>query len=177
MADWLITVVTALVSAILAAVGTQIGNWIWNRPSKKRKAKEEEEAKRKAELEELETKLTAVIEGIKGDYSAVDETTLQRIDEIEKKFDNITARLDYLAVGLQVTIKDTLKTRYLQWIEKGYTPLDVKEDLEKMYQAYHKLGANGVMDDIRKQYNNLPIGRTIDEAIENSKKNTDKRKK
>lgn len=177
MADWLITVVTALASAILAALGTQIGNWIWNRPSKKRKAKEEEEAKRKAELEELKSELMAAIEGIRSDYSAVDESTLRRMDEQETKLNDITSRLDCLAVGLQVTIKDTLKTRYLQWIEKGYTPLDVKEDLEKMYQAYHKLGANGVMDDIRKQYNNLPIGRTIDEAIENSKKNTDKRKK
>lgn len=164
-------------TAFCTGMVTWLVETIKNRPAKKKQEKEEEEAKRKAELEELETRLTAAIEGVKGDYSAVDETTLQRIDEIEKKFDNITARLDYLAVGLQVTIKDTLKTRYLQWIEKGYTPLDVKEDLEKMYQAYHKLGANGVMDDIRKQYNNLPIGRTIDEAIENSKKNTDKRKK
>lgn len=35
--------------------------------------------------------------------------------------------------------------------------MDARDDLEKMYQAYHKLGANGVMDAIRKQFMDLPI--------------------
>ena len=62
--------------------------------------------------------------------------------------------------GLQSVLKDL----YLEWIKKGYAPLDARDDLEKMYQAYHKLGANGVMDNMRKQFLDLPI-KSITESV------------
>lgn len=34
--------------------------------------------------------------------------------------------------------------------------MSAKDDLEKMYNIYHKLGANGVMDKHRETFLNLP---------------------
>ena len=34
--------------------------------------------------------------------------------------------------------------------------MDARDDLEKMYQAYHSCGANGVMDSLREQFLELP---------------------
>ena len=61
------------------------------------------------------------------------------------------------SIGLQSVIKDLLKIRYLEWIGKGYAPMDARDDLEKMYQAYHRLGCNGVMDSLREQFLSLPV--------------------
>ena len=66
-------------------------------------------------------------------------------------------------LGLQAVIKNTLKNRYEKWIREGQAPLDAKDDLERMYQVYHKLGANGVMDSLREKFLALP------DAIPNKK--------
>ena len=59
-------------------------------------------------------------------------------------------------IGLQAVLKDLLKIRYLEWIKRGYAPMDSKDDLEHMYNAYHGLGANGVMDGLREKFLKLP---------------------
>ena len=66
-----------------------------------------------------------------------------------------------LKLGSQATIKNELKIRYEKWLKLGYAPVDAKDDLEKMYVIYHKLGANGVMDHIREQFLDLPDERVI----------------
>ena len=54
-----------------------------------------------------------------------------------------------------------LKIRYEKWLKLGYAPVDAKDDLEKMYVIYHKLGSNGVMDHIREQFLDLPDERVV----------------
>ena len=57
---------------------------------------------------------------------------------------------------MQAVLKNELKVRYFKWIDLGYAPEDAKDDLERMYTAYHNLGANGVMDKHRERFLNLP---------------------
>lgn len=66
-----------------------------------------------------------------------------------------------LKSGNQAIIKNELKLRYEKWIKLGYAPIDAKDDLERMYGIYHKLGANGVMDHLREQFLNLPDERVV----------------
>ena len=54
--------------------------------------------------------------------------------------------------GLQHVLKNELKIRYEHWFDQGYAPIDAKDDLERMYQVYHSLGANGVMDSHRNRF-------------------------
>ena len=39
---------------------------------------------------------------------------------------------------------------------KKYAPTDAKENFENLYQRYHTLGKNGVMDEKRKAFMQLP---------------------
>lgn len=61
-----------------------------------------------------------------------------------------------LKKGIQALLKNDLKVRYDFWLDQSYAPEDAREDLEAEYQIYHSLGKNGVMDDRRKRFLNLP---------------------
>ena len=119
-----------LIGAITCAVTlliTHIFNTILNAPKK-----------RKAEL----TEILKQIQGLRDDVQSKDTRTHED--------------LKFVKEGLQAVLKNELKVRYFKWLELGFAPEDAKEDLERMYIAYHNLGANGVMDRLRERFLNLP---------------------
>jgi len=61
--------------------------------------------------------------------------------------------------GLQAILRDRLLQSYKHYEEKGFADPDDRDNWENMYQQYHTLGANGVMDDIRKKFLALPTHR------------------
>jgi hypothetical protein len=65
-------------------------------------------------------------------------------------------RMEALERGVQAILRDRLYQAYNHFTEKGYAPLYARENFENMYQQYHNLGKNGVMDDIRKKFLELP---------------------
>ena len=58
--------------------------------------------------------------------------------------------------GLQAILRDRLLQAYKYYEEKWYADADDRDNWENMYQQYHTLGANGVMDDIRSKFLSLP---------------------
>lgn len=58
--------------------------------------------------------------------------------------------------GLQAILRDRLLQSYKHYESKGYADADDRDNWENMYQQYHTLGANGVMDDIRNKFFQLP---------------------
>lgn len=58
--------------------------------------------------------------------------------------------------GLQAILRDRLLQSYKDYEAKGYAEADDRDNWENMYQQYHTLGANGVMDDIRSKFFQLP---------------------
>ena len=59
--------------------------------------------------------------------------------------------------GVQAILRDRLYQSYHHFAEeKGYAPLYARENFENMYQQYHTLGKNGVMDDVRVKFLALP---------------------
>lgn len=65
-------------------------------------------------------------------------------------------RMEALERGVQAILRDRLYQSYNHFIEKGYAPLYARENFENMYQQYHNLGKNGVMDDIHAKFFELP---------------------
>ncbi len=63
-------------------------------------------------------------------------------------------------LGIQALLRDRLYQSYLKYSEKGYAPIYARENFENMYNQYHNLGANGVMDDIHDKFMNLPTERS-----------------
>ena len=74
----------------------------------------------------------------------------RKIKQNEKKTES-------LQLGVQALLRDRLYSTYLKYAEKGYAPIYARENFENMYNQYHILGANGVMDDIYHKFMQLPL--------------------
>lgn len=61
-----------------------------------------------------------------------------------------------LELGVQALLRDRLIYQYEKYKTRGYAPIYAKENFENLYEQYHKLGANGVMDSIHEEFKNLP---------------------
>lgn len=61
-----------------------------------------------------------------------------------------------LALGVQALLRNELIDSYNHYSDKGYAPIYARENFENMYQRYHNLGANGVMDDMHEDFFKLP---------------------
>lgn len=59
-------------------------------------------------------------------------------------------------LGVQALLRAQLIADWNRYSEKGYAPIYARENFENVYQQYHNLGANGVMDDIRNKFLALP---------------------
>jgi hypothetical protein len=61
-----------------------------------------------------------------------------------------------LARGVQALLRTQLYEDYNKWQERGYAPIEARQNFENCYQRYHRLGKNGVMDDIHEKFLHLP---------------------
>ena len=151
--------------AILTAAGTCFAtllvtfvfNWFTNRPKKRREEEAKREEQRKIELKELKEELLAKIEEVKQERITEREACARDHIGLVNLVTDIQRTYKAQNIGLQAVLKDLLKIRYLEWIHKGYAPMDARDDLEKMYQAYHGLNGNGVVTELRNRFLELPI--------------------
>lgn len=150
MPEWLTVVLALGGSTLISSIVGYIFNMVVNRPKKRR--------------EEIEANLKLITDKVAEEFQKIKEDTeLQKQHHTQDKAE-ILAKLDLVQAtnmkqnsGLQSVLKDILKVRYLGWLEKGFTITDARDDLEKMYAVYHSLGVNGVMDDYRRRFLELPI--------------------
>lgn len=151
--------------AILTAAGTCFAtllvtfvfNWFTNRPKKRREEEAKREEQRKIELKELKEELLAKIEEVKQERITEREACGRDHIGLVNLVTDIQRTNKAQNIGLQAVLKDLLKIRYLEWIHRGYAPMDARDDLEKMYQAYHGLNGNGVVTELRNRFLELPI--------------------
>ena len=153
MPDWAITLLTGGAGVLISLIITFVFNGIVNLPKKK-----------KQQQEEADKKLKAAIDTVRDDYSAGLQSLMEKLEELhqvdsgfQKDLDELKESTEALKAGLQATIKNELKVRYEYWINAEYASMDARDDLEKMYSVYHRLGANGVMDGLRAQFLALPL--------------------
>ena len=151
--------------AILTAAGTCFATLLvtyffnlWtNRPKKKKEEEERKEAQRKQELESMKKELLVKIEEVKQERIAEREACGKDHVGLVKLVTEIQQSNKATNMGLQAVLKDLLKIRYLEWMSKGYAPMDARDDLERMYQAYHSCGGNGVVTELRNAFLELPV--------------------
>lgn len=75
---------------------------------------------------------------------------------IHSKLVNQRKKTEALEQGVQALLRDRLYQMYAHYMEKGCAPIYARENFENMYQKYHSLGANGVMDDYYKKFMEIP---------------------
>jgi hypothetical protein len=74
-----------------------------------------------------------------------------------KKLKETEKRNDAICLGVQALLRDRLLESYHKYHdEKGYAPIFAKDNFENMYQQYHNLGKNGVMDEKYNEFMSLP---------------------
>lgn len=67
------------------------------------------------------------------------------------------AKIELLMKAHQTQLRDTLMNKYKKYMKYGGITVEDMELWEAMYQSYHSLGKNGVMDTRREQLLELPI--------------------
>ena len=72
----------------------------------------------------------------------------------------ITSFIQVRAVkkGVQALLRDRLIQGYKYYRQQGWADEDDRSNLENVYVQYHALGANGVMDNLRQKFLDLPLG-------------------
>ena len=72
----------------------------------------------------------------------------------------ITSWIQIRAVkkGVQALLRDRLIQGYKYYRNQGWADEDDRSNLENVYIQYHALGANGVMDNLRTKFLDLPLG-------------------
>ena len=147
-------VISLIVSALsVLGFGTLMKILIQERHEKRKADTAEAKAKIKRERqEEMREVVSEEIKSIKDEIARLHTT-----DEIQRQ-------------GIQAILRDRLYqlNRYCT-TRKGYTTIDDRENFENMYQRYHSLGVNGVMDKTRAKFFELP---TEEEYFANNKTNT-----
>lgn len=72
------------------------------------------------------------------------------------KLSSTRKRMVALEKGVQALLRDRLYNMYDKYMDKGYAPIWAKENFENLYLQYHSLGKNGVMDEKREKFLDLP---------------------
>ena len=145
-------------SIIVGAIGTLFGAFglsayfverFRHRAQKKNKQEDEDEEKIKAaEKMELENTIGEVLdkkldEKIIPLFNAFKEELLG----IKVKVDTMSDDMQLLKKGVQVTCRNDLEDLYDKAEKDGYCSRDGKNRFDATYDAYHKLGKNGIMEE------------------------------
>ncbi len=75
---------------------------------------------------------------------------------IFKKISDNEQKTKAIQKGVQALLRDRLIAEYNEALRKGYAHIYDKENFENMWNQYHDLGANGVMNEIRDKYKEFP---------------------
>jgi hypothetical protein len=67
-----------------------------------------------------------------------------------KEADEVTKK------ALQALLRDRLRAHYVDYMNRGWVDIDDKSNFSNMYDIYHSLGKNGVIDEMCKQVLELP---------------------
>ena len=63
---------------------------------------------------------------------------------------------DCMKAGIQALLRARMLDDWEKYSALGYAPLEAKENFENCWLQYHSLGLNGVMDNVHKNFFELP---------------------
>lgn len=58
--------------------------------------------------------------------------------------------------GIQALLRDRIIQAYNHYSDKGFCPIYAKENVKRMYDAYHALGGNDVATTLKEKLLNMP---------------------
>lgn len=152
-------IVSLLISiASLFGVGAIMSRVINKKFDKNEKAQQEKEAERQKllcaqkELEEVHAK-----EKEEQRLAQIKQVINDELAPIRQQLDEFAEDTVKKNLALQALLKDRLYAVSTKCFERGSVTGEEFKNFESMYQQYHSLGKNGVMDSVRDRFNELPI--------------------
>lgn len=80
----------------------------------------------------------------------------QRLDNVDDKISNISKDIDLSKAGTLSSLRYNIVELYNAVRKRGYKTDVEKETFEKMYQAYHNLGGNHYVDELKEEFRAVP---------------------
>ena len=133
----IITLALSLISAL--GVGTILPMLVKTKIEEKKR--KEEETSEKAKQQRLE---------------ALREIVKEELKPVQENISKLVADSELTKKGLQATLRHDLYEIAHKARKDGYCPDETKYDFNNMYEQYHKLGNNGVMDGIKDEILAMP---------------------
>lgn len=59
--------------------------------------------------------------------------------------------------GMQALLRDRIIQAYNHYQDRGFCPIYGKENVKRMYDAYHALGGNDVVTDLKEKLLDMPV--------------------
>lgn len=154
MEAWLIGLITFVCTTVLGYILGQCYTALKRRGTKYKEyqKKEKQEETREVVVDVLDAKLEEFSQRVAKKLDYVDS----KLDNINNEVKEVKSDLGSVKAGTQASLRDDLYRVYNECNQKGYASIDERENFENLYDKYHHLGANGVMDNLRKKFLDLP---------------------
>lgn len=145
------TIISIIIS-VLSLIGVPtIMSFVINKQLKKAEKIREETH----ELKAAEAKRERIAE-IKTVMSESVKPLEQRLDHVDDKISSISRDMDLSKAGTLSSLRYNIVELYNAVRKRGYKTDVEKETFEKMYQAYHNLGGNHYVDELKEEFRVVP---------------------
>ncbi len=144
--------IISIVISVLSLIGVPtIMSFVINKQLKKAEKIREETH----ELKAAEAKRERIAE-IKTVMNESVKPLEQRLDHVDDKISSISRDMDLSKAGTLSSLRYNIVELYNAVRKRGYKTDVEKETFEKMYQAYHNLGGNHYVDELKEEFRAVP---------------------
>lgn len=154
--EWWQTLLMTGGTCLVTLLVTLLFNWVTNGPKRLKE-------RRRKEMDEFRAEVKKSVEEVKEEANKQNDQCKHDHQCLSKIVISVQKSNEAQNAGLVAVLRDLLKIRYLEWIGKGYAPIDARDDLERMYKAYHGLGGNSTITELRDEFIQLPLKKQKDD--------------
>lgn len=155
MKAWLIGLITFVCTTVLGYILGQCYTAIRRRGTK---YKEYEKQEKQAYIREVvEEVLNAKLDEFSKRVNKKFDCTDGKLDKLDEKVTKAETDIGSVKAGTQASLRDDLYRIFNDCNTKGFATIDERENFENLYDKYHHLGANGVMDNLKTKFEDLPL--------------------
>ncbi len=89
-------------------------------------------------------------------FTAITNYLKNRKNNIKSELNDIKLMIELLKKSMQSILRHELYEMYFKFMKKGFATSEEKQDFENLWNNYHNLGKNGVMNKYRDKVLSLP---------------------
>ena len=147
MEGWLIGLITTVCGIVLSFFVGKACEWFYKNTEHYKELKKQEDAKKIKDAVKAE---------IKPSFDKLENKMDSNFSYLNNRIDKIDTDVTNIKAGNQASLRNILYRVYTECKHKGFATIEEKENFINLYNKYHDLGANGVMDSTKEKMLSLP---------------------